>query len=104
MSPQPAPGRASAELPASVGAPSELPATVLALIELSATCWHWGGRASLTDCSSEAIYPILSVFVRGLGGTGMEIGLIDGLANAVAAVVRLPSGIVSDAVGRRPGA
>ncbi len=61
-----------------------------------------GWTSFLTDFSSEAIYPLLPGFVKGLGGTSVEIGLIDGVANAVAAVVRLPSGAVSDAVGRRP--
>ena len=61
-----------------------------------------GWTSFLTDLSSEAIYPLLPGFVKGLGGTSVEIGLIDGVANAVAAVVRLPSGAVSDAVGRRP--
>jgi MFS family permease len=61
-----------------------------------------GWTSFLTDFSSEAIYPLLPGFVKGLGGTSVEIGLIDGIANAVAAVVRLPSGAVSDAVGRRP--
>jgi MFS family permease len=80
------------ELPATVRAPDQVPATVRAL----------GWTSFLTDLSSEAIYPLLPAFVKSLGGTGFDIGLIDGLANAVAAVVRLPSGAVSDAVGRRP--
>jgi MFS family permease len=61
-----------------------------------------GWTSFLTDLSSEAIYPLLPAFVKGLGGTSVEIGLIDGVANAVAAVVRLPSGAISDVVGRRP--
>jgi len=60
-----------------------------------------GWTSFLTDFSSEAIYPLLPGFVKGLGGTSVEIGLIDGIANAVAAVVRLPSGAVSDAVSPR---
>jgi len=40
--------------------------------------------------------------VGGLGGTSVDIGLIDGIATAVAAVVRLPSGTLSDWIGRRP--
>jgi len=75
-----------------VSTPDELPATVRAL----------GWTSFLTDLSSEAIYPLLPSFVKGLGGTGIDIGLIDGLANAVAAVVRLFSGAVSDRLGRRP--
>ena len=70
-----------------------LPPTVRAL----------GWTSFLTDLSSEAIYPLLPAFViRELGGSTMSIGLIDGIANAVAAVVRLPAGGVSDSVGRRP--
>jgi len=61
-----------------------------------------GWTSFLTDLSSEAIYPLLPAFVRGLGGTSIDIGLIDGIATAVAAVVRLPSGTLSDWIGRRP--
>ena len=60
-----------------------------------------GWTSFLTDLSSEAIYPLLPGFVKSLGGSNLDIGLIDGVANAVAAVVRLPSGAVSDRVGRR---
>ncbi|MFM9058096.1 MAG: MFS transporter [Planctomycetaceae bacterium] len=61
-----------------------------------------GWTSFLTDLSSEAIYPLLPAFIRSLGGTGVEIGLVDGVANAVAAVARLPAGVASDRVGRRP--
>jgi len=90
--PSTGPVRAQAELPATVRAQAELPATVRAL----------GWTSFLTDLSSEAIYPLLPAFVKGLGGTGVDIGLIDGLANAVAAVVRLFAGAASDRLGRRP--
>jgi MFS family permease len=61
-----------------------------------------GWTSFLTDFSSEAIYPLLPDFIRSLGGSSVEIGLVDGLANAVAAVARLPAGVVSDRIGRRP--
>ncbi len=61
-----------------------------------------GWTSFLTDFSSEAIYPLLTPFIRSLGGTGVQVGLVDGLANAVAAVARLPAGVASDRVGRRP--
>jgi MFS family permease len=61
-----------------------------------------GWTSFFTDLSSEAIYPLLPGFVKNLGGGGEAIGLIDGAANAVAAIVRLPSGMLSDRVGRRP--
>jgi MFS family permease len=70
-----------------------LPATVKAL----------GWTSFFTDLSSEAIYPLLPAFLlRELGGSSMSVGLIDGIANAVAAVVRLPAGQISDTIGRRP--
>ena len=73
--------------------PAPLPATVRAL----------GWTSFLTDFSSEAIYPLLPAFlIRELGGSAVSVGLVDGIANAVAAIVRLPSGMVSDRVGRRP--
>lgn len=72
---------------------ADVPATVRAL----------GWTSFLTDLSSEAIYPLLPAFViRELGGSAMNVGMIDALANAVASIVRLPSGALSDALGRRP--
>ncbi|NDC54630.1 MAG: MFS transporter, partial [Planctomycetia bacterium] len=62
-----------------------------------------GWTSFLTDLASEAIYPLLPAFVtRELGGSAMSVGLLDGIANAVAALVRLPSGAISDRFGRRP--
>ena len=86
------PGSREGELPATVRAPTELPATVRAL----------GWTSFLTDLSSEAIYPLLPAFVKGLGGSAIDMGLLDGVANAVAAVVRLFAGTLSDRLGRRP--
>ena len=60
----------------------KLPATVRAL----------GWTSFLTDLSGEAIYPLLPNFVKGLGGSAIDIGLLDGIASAVAAVVGLFAG------------
>ena len=69
---------------------------------LPATVRGLGWTSFLTDLSSEAIYPLLPAFVmRELGGSAMSVGLLDGLANMVAAIVRLPSGALSDRFGRR---
>jgi len=79
--------------PPSTSSDPPLPATVRGL----------GWTSFLTDLSSEAIYPLLPAFVlRELGGSALSVGLLDGIANLVAAVVRLPAGILSDRVGRRP--
>lgn len=62
-----------------------------------------GWTSFLTDLSSEAIYPLLPAFItRELGGSALSVGLIDGVANAVAAISRLPAGGLSDRIGRRP--
>jgi MFS family permease len=66
---------------------------------LPSTIWAIGWTSFLTDLSSAAIYPLLPAFVKSLRGTSVEIWLIDGVANAVAAVVRLPSGAISDCLG-----
>jgi len=79
--------------PPSTSSDRPLPVTVRGL----------GWTSFLTDLSSEAIYPLLPAFVmRELGGSALSVGLLDGIANLVAAVVRLPAGILSDRFGRRP--
>jgi MFS family permease len=88
--------------PDPVSREGELPATVRALDSLPATVRALGWTSFLTDLSSEAIYPLLPAFVKGLGGTALDVGLLDGVANAVAAVVRLFAGSLSDRLGRRP--
>jgi MFS family permease len=56
----------------------------------------------LTDVSSEMIYPLLPVFVAGVvGGGAISIGLIEGVAESTAALVKLASGAMSDRMRRR---
>ena len=56
----------------------------------------------LTDMSSEMIYPLLPVFVAGtLGGGALSLGLIEGIAEATASIVKLVSGALSDRMARR---
>jgi MFS family permease len=69
-----------------------LPRTVIAL----------GVVSLLTDMSSEMIYPLLPVFVAAtLGGGAVSIGLIEGIAEATASLVKLGSGVLSDRMQRR---
>ena len=68
----------------------------------STTVRALGWTSFLTDLSSEAIYPLLPAFVKGLGGSAIDVGMLDWIANAVAAVVRLFAGGLSDRIGRRP--
>jgi MFS family permease len=61
-----------------------------------------GWTSFFTDAATEAIYPLLPVFVtRVLGGTAVSLGLIEGAADAVSSVLKIVSGRVSDGSGRR---
>ena len=55
----------------------------------------------LTDMSSEMIYPILPLFLTGIGATGLIIGLIEGAAETTASLVKVLSGWYSDKFNKR---
>jgi MFS family permease len=61
------------------------------------------GLVSLfTDISSEMIYPLLPLFLTTvLGGGPAFLGLIEGVAESTASILKLVSGIMSDRVQRR---
>lgn len=57
----------------------------------------------LTDASSEMILPLLPMLMLGtLGGSTVMLGLVDGVADAVAAVLKLVAGRLSDGRPKRP--
>jgi MFS family permease len=56
----------------------------------------------LNDTSSEIIYPLLPTFLAlTLGASPFAIGLIEGIAESVASLLKLFSGYVSDKFGNR---
>jgi MFS family permease len=55
----------------------------------------------ITDISSEMIHPLLPVFIVSLGGTGLIVGLIGGLGDAVTSILNVISGYSSDKYGKR---
>lgn len=60
------------------------------------------GLVSLfTDVSSEMIYPLIPVFVAALGSGAIVLGVIEGVAETTASVLKLFSGIISDRIGKR---
>ena len=61
------------------------------------------GLVSLfTDLSSEMIYPLLPIFLTGVLGAGPAVlGLIEGVAESTASVLKLVSGLWSDRLGKR---
>ncbi len=61
-----------------------------------------GAVSFLTDVSSEMIYPLLPVFLGTvLGASATSIGVIEGAAESVAALLKFGSGWWSDRLGRR---
>jgi MFS family permease len=56
----------------------------------------------LTDVSSDMIYPILPVFLSDvLGSSKLFIGLIEGIAESTASILKIFSGWLSDKLGKR---
>jgi len=56
----------------------------------------------LTDTSSEMIYPLLPIFLTKVLGAGPAfLGLIEGIAEATASILKLASGALTDLLGRR---
>ena len=55
----------------------------------------------LNDFSTDMVFPLLPLFVYALGGTAITIGLMEGLADSIAAFLRYFSGRISDRIGRR---
>jgi MFS family permease len=69
---------------------------------LPASIWALGFVSLLMDVSSEMIHSLLPVFlVTGLGVSMLAVGLIEGVAEATALVVKVFSGAWSDWLGRR---
>ena len=69
---------------------------------LPAGIWVLGFGSLFMDLSSELIHSVLPVFrVSGLGASMLTVGLIEGVAEGTAAVVKVFSGALSDALGKR---
>ncbi|MCX6329911.1 MAG: MFS transporter [Bacteroidia bacterium] len=54
-----------------------------------------------TDAATEMIYPLVPVFVAALGSGALILGIIEGVAESTAALLKLISGIISDKIGKR---
>jgi len=64
--------------------------------------WALGLVSLCMDTSSELIHALLPVFmVSVLGAGGLAVGLVEGVAEATAAVTKVFSGALSDYLGRR---
>jgi MFS family permease len=69
---------------------------------LSSTVVALGVVSLLTDMSTEMIYPLMPVFlVSVLGATAVAIGVVEGIAESTAALLKVVSGRATDRSGKR---
>jgi MFS family permease len=66
--------------------------------------WVLGFVSLLMDISSEMIHSLLPLFmVTSLGASALTVGIIEGLAESTALIVKIFSGALSDFLGKRKG-
>ena len=64
--------------------------------------WTLGFVSLLMDASSELVHALLPLYMVGaLGASMLVVGIVEGVAEAIALFVRLFSGYWSDALARR---
>ncbi|MDP3650483.1 MAG: MFS transporter [Rhodoferax sp.] len=74
------------------------------LRQIPAGIWALGFVSMLMDISSEMIHSLLPLFMVGvLGASAFTVGLVEGLAEATALIVKVFSGALSDYLGKRKG-
>jgi MFS family permease len=78
------------------------PGPVTSVPRLPGAIWALGFVSLLMDVSSELIHSLLPVFmVTTLGASMLAVGLVEGMAEATALIVKVFSGALSDWYGRR---
>lgn len=74
------------------------------LRQIPAGVWILGFVSMLMDISSEMIHSLLPMFmVTTLGASAFVVGLVEGLAESTALIVKIFSGVLSDYLGKRKG-
>ncbi len=75
-----------------------------ALTKLPRTVWFLGAISFLNDSASDAVYPLLPLFFAATFAVGAQaLGVIEGAANATAALMKLVSGYFYDRTQRAKG-
>ncbi|WP_026437659.1 MFS transporter [Acidovorax sp. JHL-9] len=78
--------------------------TTTSLSRIPTGIWVLGFVSMLMDISSEMIHSLLPLFMVGtLGASALAVGLIEGLAESTALIVKVFSGAISDYLGKRKG-
>ena len=74
------------------------------LKQIPAGIWVLGLVSMLMDISSEMIHSLLPMFMVGaLGASALAVGVVEGLAESTALIVKVFSGVLSDYLGKRKG-
>lgn len=74
------------------------------LNQIPAGVWALGFVSLLMDISSEMIHSLLPMFMVGtLGASALTVGLVEGIAESTALIVKVFSGALSDYLGKRKG-
>lgn len=74
------------------------------LQQIPAGVWVLGFVSMLMDISSEMIHSLLPLFmVTTLGASALAVGLVEGLGESTALIVKVFSGTISDYLGKRKG-
>ena len=74
------------------------------LRQIPVSIWVLGFVSMLMDISSEMIHSLLPLFmVTTLGASAFTVGLVEGLAESTALMVKVFSGALSDYLGKRKG-
>ncbi|HVZ73534.1 MAG TPA: MFS transporter [Polyangia bacterium] len=94
-------GQIDPSAPPTAPAPSAPARGLPALRALPRLVWLLGLASLLNDVSSEAIFPLLPVFLAQLGAPMRFLGLIEGSADALASVIKMIAGRFSDRGPRR---
>jgi MFS family permease len=71
-------------------------------VSLPRAVWVLGGVSLLMDVSSELVHGLLPVFMTTvLGASMLAVGVVEGIAEATASIIKLFSGALSDRMRRR---
>ncbi|SHM68228.1 Predicted arabinose efflux permease, MFS family [Duganella sacchari] len=74
------------------------------LRQIPLSIWMLGFVSMLMDISSEMVHSLLPLFLVGtLGASALVVGLIEGVAESTALIVKVFSGALSDYLGKRKG-
>ena len=81
-----------------------MPANQKRILGFPRNVFALGWTSFLNDTASEMIYPLLPVFLTTTLGAGAAfLGLIEGIAESTASLLKLFSGWLSDRLGKRKG-